>query len=92
MVTARTDIRPVAYMRIDMRANMVNIEGARAVGTGKDLFADLEVEEVLRPVGKQQRAVAAAPREFVVSVHYRALCYYGSLLLLAPIGVLPQWV
>ena len=75
MVTAGTDIRPVPYMCVDMCANVVNVEGAGTVGTGKDLLADLEVEQVLCSVGKDERAVAAAPREFVVAVHWPLLLW-----------------
>jgi hypothetical protein len=70
MVTARTHIGPVAYVGVDVHADVVDVEGARAVGAGEDLFADFEVQEVVGAVGKQEGTVAAAPRELVVAVHY----------------------
>lgn len=73
MVTARTDVRPVANVSVDVRTDAVDSEGAVAVGTGKELFADLQVRQVLRTVQQHQRTVAATPGKFVVSVHYREL-------------------
>lgn len=52
MVTTRTNVRSVAYMGVDVHANVVYVVGAGTVGTGEELFADFEVEEVLGTVGK----------------------------------------
>ena len=56
-------------MGVDVAAYAVDVEGAGTVGTAEELFAELEMQQVLGAVGQDQRAVAASPREFVVTVH-----------------------
>ena len=85
VVTARADVGSVAYVGVDVHADVVDVEGAGAVGAGEDLLADFEVQEVLCAVGKHEGTVAAAPRELVVAVHYEGES--GSSRCLRPIIV-----